>query len=101
MAIAFLIIKPNPLFLRGKLTKKMIIQKIIDELNEIPEDKLNQIYEFIHYFRLGLKQEKAIDPDPDDTSTTQAIEGIQQGMKEALAGETIPLAQMWDGIDVD
>ena len=79
----------------------MIIQKIIDELNEIPEDKLNQIYEFIYYFRLGLKQEKAIEIDPDDTSTPQVIEGIQQGMKEALAGETIPLAQMWDGIDVD
>ncbi len=78
----------------------MIIQKIIDELNEIPEDKLNQIYEFIHYFRLGLNQEKAINPD-DDTPTPQVIEGIQQGMKEALAGETIPLAQMWDGIDVD
>lgn len=35
----------------------MIIQKIIDELNEIPEEKLNQIYELIHYFRLGLNQQ--------------------------------------------
>ncbi|MEM9274506.1 MAG: hypothetical protein AAGA80_16295 [Cyanobacteria bacterium P01_F01_bin.143] len=35
----------------------MIIKKIIDELNEIPEDKLNQIYELIHYFRLGLNQQ--------------------------------------------
>ena len=35
----------------------MIIQKIIDELNEIPEEKLTQIYEIIHYFRLGLNQE--------------------------------------------
>ena len=77
----------------------MIIQKIIDELNEIPEEKLTQIYELIHYFRLGLNQEKAI--DPDDTPTPQVIEGIQQGMKEAIAGETIPLAQMWDGIDED
>ena len=77
----------------------MIIQKIIDELNEIPEEKLTQIYELIHYFRLGLNQEKA--SDPDDTPTPQVIEGIQQGMKETLAGETIPLAQMWDGIDED
>ena len=77
----------------------MIIQKIIDELNEIPEDKLNQIYELIHYFRLGLNQEKF--DESDDTPTEQIIEGIQQGIKEALAGETIPLAQMWDGIDVD
>ncbi len=35
----------------------MIIQKIIDELNEIPEEKLTLIYELIHYFRLGLQQE--------------------------------------------
>jgi hypothetical protein len=34
----------------------MLIQKIIDELNEIPEEKLNQVYELIHYFQLGLKQ---------------------------------------------
>ena len=77
----------------------MIIQKIIDELNEIPEEKLNQIYELIHYFRLGLNQEEST--ESDDTPTEKVIEGIQQGMKEALAGETIPLAQMWDGIDVD
>ena len=77
----------------------MTIQKIIDELNKIPEDKLNQIYEFIHYFRLGLNQEES--SNPDDTPTEKVIEGIQQVMKEALAGETIPSAQMWDGIDVD
>lgn len=35
----------------------MIIQKIIDELNEIPEEKLAQIYELIHYFRLGLDRQ--------------------------------------------
>lgn len=35
----------------------MIIKKIIDELNEIPEEKLTQIYELIHYFRLGLNQQ--------------------------------------------
>ena len=32
----------------------MIIQKIIDELNEIPEEKLTQVYNFIHEFRLEL-----------------------------------------------
>ena len=32
----------------------MLIQKIIQELQDIPEDKLAQLYELIHYFRLGL-----------------------------------------------
>jgi hypothetical protein len=35
----------------------MIIQKIIDELNKISEEKLTQIYELIYYFRLGLNQQ--------------------------------------------
>lgn len=37
--------------------KLMLIEKIIEELQDIPQDKLPQIYELIHYFRLGLKQE--------------------------------------------
>ncbi|MEC4892924.1 MAG: hypothetical protein SAL07_12990 [Oscillatoria sp. PMC 1051.18] len=36
----------------------MLIQKIIKELQEIAEDKLAEIYDLIHYFRLGLNQEK-------------------------------------------
>ncbi|MCT7969700.1 hypothetical protein NG799_25645 [Laspinema sp. D1] len=35
----------------------MLIQKIIQELQDIPEEKLAEIYDLIHYFRLGLNQE--------------------------------------------
>lgn len=35
----------------------MLIQKIFQELQDIPEEKLAEIYDLIHYFRLGLKQE--------------------------------------------
>ena len=34
-----------------------MIQKIINELQEIPEEKLAQIYDFIHELRLELNQE--------------------------------------------
>jgi hypothetical protein len=36
----------------------MLIQKIVQELENIPEDKLPQLYDLIHYFRLGLSQER-------------------------------------------
>jgi hypothetical protein len=39
--------------------------------------------------------------DPDETPTEIAIEGIRQGLHEALTGQTIPLAQMWEGIDAE
>lgn len=34
----------------------MLIQKIIQELQDIPEEKLAEIYDLIHTFRLGLTQ---------------------------------------------
>jgi hypothetical protein len=35
----------------------MILQEeIIKELNLIPTDKLAEIYDLIHYFRIGVKQ---------------------------------------------
>ncbi len=36
----------------------MILQEqIIEEIKQIPNDKLVEIYDLIHYFRLGLIQE--------------------------------------------
>lgn len=37
----------------------MLIQKIVQELQDILEDKLAEIYDIIHYFRLGLDREAA------------------------------------------
>ncbi len=34
----------------------MLLQQIIQELQALPEDKLAEIYDLIHYFRLGLTQ---------------------------------------------
>lgn len=35
----------------------MMIQKIIQELQDIPEEKLAELFCVIHYFRLGLSQD--------------------------------------------
>ena len=37
--------------------------------------------------------------DPDETPTEVVIEGITQGLKEAIAGQTLPLSQMWENIE--
>jgi hypothetical protein len=36
----------------------MLIEKILQELQDIPEDKLAEIYDLIYYFRLGLNRER-------------------------------------------
>jgi hypothetical protein len=47
----------------------MIIQQIYQELQDIPEDKLAEIYDLIHCFRLGLGQ----------TQTQQRTPGLLMG----------------------
>ena len=39
--------------------------------------------------------------DPDETPTETVVDGIRQGLHEALTGQTIPLSQMWSGIDAE
>jgi hypothetical protein len=75
----------------------MLIDKIIQELRDIPEDKLAEIYELIHSFRINLERESSA----DETPTEIVIEGIHQGIREALSGQTIPLSEMWEGIDAE
>jgi len=36
----------------------MLQEQIIAEIKQIPDDKLAEIYDLIHYFRLGLGQER-------------------------------------------
>lgn len=75
----------------------MLIDKIVQELRDIPEDKLAEIYNLIHYFRIGLEVESSVEEIP----TEIVIEGIHQGIREALSGQTIPLSEMWKGIDAE
>ncbi|MGZ4957367.1 MAG: hypothetical protein ACXV8Q_19890 [Methylobacter sp.] len=35
----------------------MLQEQIIAEIKQIPSEKLAEVYELIHYFRLGLKHE--------------------------------------------
>lgn len=36
----------------------------------------------------------------DDTPDEVALEGIKEGLHQAFRGQTIPLSQMWDDIEV-
>jgi hypothetical protein len=36
----------------------MIQEQIINEINHIPSEKLSELYDLIHYFRLGLLYEQ-------------------------------------------
>jgi hypothetical protein len=71
-----------------QITKDQVFT-LIDQLS------LNDQQEVLQY--LVKKTREDLDDTPDDI----VIAGIKQGLKEAMSGQTIPLSQMWEGIDVD
>jgi hypothetical protein len=71
-----------------QITKDQVFT-LIDQLS------LNEQQEVLQY--LVKKTREDLDDTPDDV----VIEGIRQGFKEAMSGQTIPLSQMWEGIDVE
>ena len=71
-----------------QITKDQVFT-LIDQLS------LNEQEEVLQY--LVEKTREDVDDTPDDI----VIEGIKQGFKEAMSGQTIPLSQMWEGIDVE
>ena len=72
---------------------------------------INEVGEFILDESLGRHRPQQVrvivlfseddEIDPDETPTAVVIEGIRQGLHEALTGKTIPLSKMWEGIDAE
>jgi hypothetical protein len=54
----------------------MLQEKIIAEIKQIPDEKLAEIYDLVHYFRLGLLQERQTLP------VKQRSIGLAKGLME-------------------
>ncbi|MEL6786536.1 MAG: DUF2281 domain-containing protein [Cyanobacteria bacterium J06607_15] len=72
------------------LTLEMAFQKI----KQLSPEQQQQVFQFIEFLEFKAN-------NPDETPTEEAIAGINQGLKEALNGQTLPLSQIWEGIDVE
>ncbi|CAC5342760.1 MULTISPECIES: hypothetical protein [Planktothrix] len=72
----------------------------INENGELTLDKLLEVTK-PQRVRIILLLSDEDEPDPDETPTEIVIEGIQQGLQEALTGQTISVSEMWEGIDAE
>jgi hypothetical protein len=72
-------------------------------INENGELKLDKSLEITkpQRVRIIVLLSEEDETDPDETPTEIVIEGIRQGLHEALTGQTIPLSEMWEGIDAE
>ena len=60
-------------------------EQLVREINEMPEGYLPILLEIVRLFREGV-------------TLKPAEAGFRQGWKEALAGETKPVSELWKGI---
>jgi hypothetical protein len=56
-------------------------EKVMEEIRQIPENRLPEIYSLIHYFRLGLEA------DGKDAKNTMRFAGCWQEMTDSEFGE--------------
>jgi hypothetical protein len=76
---------------------------------QIPQDLEQQLIQLATQQNLpletfileSLQQLAQQEPDPHETPNDRILESLHQGFKEAFTGQTVPLAQMWDGIDAE
>ena len=74
----------------------MLQEQLIEEIKQIPDEKLAEVYDLIHYFRLGLTQEKQAVP------IKQRPIGLAKGQLEIPASFFEPLPDvMLDAFEGD
>lgn len=63
-----------------------IAKELLQEIESTPEEYLPALLEIVRGFRHGILLKPA-------------DESVRQGLKEALSGETLPVSELWKGID--
>jgi hypothetical protein len=72
----------------------------INEVGQLTLDKSLTVTKAQHV-RVIILMTEDDESDPDETPDEVIIEGIRQGLHEAFTGKTIPLSEMWEGIDAE
>jgi len=75
--------------------------QIPDELEQKLTERASQLNVPLETFILESLVQLVEPSDPDDTPDEVILEGLREGLQQALNGQTIPLSQMWDGIDAE
>jgi len=62
--------------------------QVVQEIDKIPLEYLPSVLQMVRAFR-------------ESVTLKSAPSSFRQGMAEALAGDTHPVAKLWDGVDAD
>jgi hypothetical protein len=65
------------------------------QLDDCTEEQLQQIADFMESLRLHTQTSDS----PDDTPKAQVLEDFRQAWHEAITGQGIPIAQLWQELE--
>ena len=65
-----------------------IEQQFVREIRAIPDEYLPNLLQIVRLYR-------------DSVALMPAEECFREGWRDAVRGKTIPLAELWDGIDAE
>ena len=75
-------------FVTDGTRKKTVLEQTIQEIEQTPKEYLPDLLQIIRLFR-------------ESVTLPSAESSFRQGWQEAMTGNTIPLSQLWDGIDAE
>lgn len=64
------------------------LDQAIQEIQQTPQEYLPSLLQIIRLFR-------------ESVTLKSAEDSFRQGWKEAMDGQTIPVSELWDGIDAE
>ena len=75
-------------FVAQNPTTTKILEQMMQEINKTPQEHLPSLLQIIRLFR-------------ESVTLKSAEDSFRQGWQEAMKGDTIPVSQLWDGIDAE
>jgi hypothetical protein len=75
-------------FVADNASTTEILEQAIQEIQQTPQEYLPSLLQIIRLFR-------------ESVTLKSAEESFRQGWQEAMTGNTLPVSQLWDGIDAE
>ena len=75
-------------FVADNATTTEILEQLLEEIQQTPREYLPNLLQIVRLFRESVTQ-------------GTAEESFSQGWQEAMTGNTLPVSQLWDGIDAE
>lgn len=75
-------------FVADNASTTKLLEQVIEEIEQTPHEYLPSLLQIIRLFR-------------ESVTLKSAEESFRQGWQEAMTGNTLPISQLWDGIDAE